>query len=168
MADSKNRPAILEGITPGTPVRFGYQFADGTSGEITGTYEGAAGTGWDNLRGVKIRLSARSVSAHAARPEVDKAGRRATGRGIMLCRIPQITPGANGTIAAPAPAPAPASYRSPAATERQVAYALSLCELDCPGSGNYVRYTAGEFAAMSRSQISAWITMARDELGAWA
>jgi hypothetical protein len=60
-----------------------------------------------------------------------------------------------------------AARREPA-TDKQVAYALSLCGRTCPGGGNYHQPGEAGFRAMSKTQISTWISTARDELGAWA
>jgi hypothetical protein len=124
-------------------VTFWYVTRSGELVRIAGNVIGWANS--ENLgRCVRVRVADGTVTRYAASGIRDGKAQKAAQR------------------------PQPAVRGPVLATDAQVRYALSFCGLTCPGGGNYYQPAEADFRQMSRHQISAWIDMARDELGAWA
>jgi len=155
------KPAILRGVHPGSEVRFTYTFKDGQAGYVSGTFieaprrQDGTVTRFRARVGVNSRIPAGLPLAVGDEPlfDIDRIQADAeTGLIIPVSRKERAT-GTGG-----------ARYLAP--SDRQVAYALSLCNRDGDlGGGNFYRPAEAEFRAMSRPQISEWIDTARFELG---
>lgn len=135
------KPAILSGLDKGSRVGFTYT---GKKGElkVRGEIAGFTGSAEEGITGVNIYT--------------DDDGPR-------NFRVEGMKPWRGTTIAEPTFTQS-VFGPGPAATERQVQYALSLCNPFRGGSGNFYRPTEAEFRAMGRSEISAWIDAAKEEL----
>jgi hypothetical protein len=151
------KPEILRGVQGHCEVRFTYEFKGGESGYVSGNFSRALGSEEAGITGIEVKVD-------AVRSKLP-AGTEVPADGLVKFAVARITPGESGLIV-------PVSKKEQAAvsaglpvTDKQVAYALSLCNRDGePGAGNFYRPSAAEFRAMDRTEISAWIDMAKFEM----
>lgn len=161
-------PEILHPVRGKCEVRFSYTFANGETARITGHFERFCGSAAAGITGIKVRLDRPATLAR--QPAVAKAIEADPRYVLVSFALARITPGESGTIVPVSKKERAAGTGAAAyarATDKQVAYALSLCGRTCPGGGNFYRPAEPEFRAMSKTRISEWIDMARDELGVW-
>jgi len=154
------KPAILKGVKGHCEVRFTYRFNSGEDGYVSGNFNDFGGNERTGITAIRVKVD-------PVRSKLP-AGTEVPASGLLVFMVDRITPGESGLIIPVSKkelaAQAAASAGLPA-TDKQVAYALSLCNRDGDaGGGNFYRPTAAEFRAMDRTEISAWIDMAKFEL----
>jgi hypothetical protein len=157
MSEAK-RPEILRGVNPGVEVRFTYTTKDGASAYVSGRVDRFTGTEADGVTGIAVRLS---VSSRL--PGCNPSD-------VVILALARITPDPETGLIVPvskkerATGTGAARFLGP--SEKQVRYALSLCDRDGDlGGGNFYRPTEAEFRGMTPRKFSEWIAMAREELG---
>jgi len=165
MKAQPRRPAIFRGVQGHCEVRFTCTFPGGAAGYVSGhlcqfTATRPDENGIRTLSGIWVKPGIRSdIPASAIRDD----------DGNVWCAASGIT-GDPGTgliipVSKKEIATGTGAARHLAPSERQVSYALSLCDRDGdPGGGNFYRPSEEEFRAMSRAQISAWTGTAESEL----
>jgi hypothetical protein len=159
------RPEIFRGVQGNCEVRFTYTFADGEEGYVSGHVEAFAGHVADDgtrvVTGLKVRVSRSSRIPDGVTVGEDRVVRFDAGRIKADPETGLIVPISKKEMASGTGA---ARFLGP--SDRQVAYALSLCNRDGDlGGGNFYRPSEAEFRGMSRSEISQWIDTAKFELG---
>jgi len=151
------RPEILRGVKGQCEVRFHYVTKDGESAYISGHFQRALGSEEAGITGIEVKLGASSTLPGKAPGDLAKFA------------VDRITPGESGLIVPVSKkemARGTGAAAAIAPTEKQIAYALSLCDRDGQaGGGNFYRPSAAEFRRMSRTEISEWIDTAKFELG---
>jgi hypothetical protein len=159
------RPAILRGVQGHCEVRFSCTFPGGEAGYVSGYFDRFTGRTEDDgtrvLSGIWVKPGGHSDIPGSAVRDDD---------GNVWCKAGDITGDPETGLIIPvskkeiASGTGAARYLAP--SDRQVSYALSLCNRDGDlGGGNFYRPTEDEFRAMGRDEISEWISTARFELG---
>jgi hypothetical protein len=159
-------PAIFRGIRDNCDVRFTYTFKNGETGYVSGRFVKFSGRVEDD--------GTRVVTGIEVKPGFNSRipdGARLTPEGNLRCVADRVTADPATGLVIPISKKEMANGTGGAryllATDAQVRYALSLCGRDVPGGGNFYQPGEAEFRAMSRREVSEWIDMAKDELGAF-
>lgn len=159
-------PAMFRGVRDNCDVRFTYTFASGKEGYVSGRFVKFGGRVEED--------GTRVVTVIEVKPNFNSRipeGAKLTSEGNLRCAADRVTPDSATGLVIPISkkemADGTGGARYLLATDTQVRYALSLCGRDAPGGGNFHQPDESGFRAMSRREVSEWIDMAKDELGAW-
>lgn len=154
------KPPMLDGIRAGQDVTFTFNFREGPA-EVAGVLQkflGADGV----CTQIKVRVNPVLSACHPGIYRIMDRDRR---NPVGTFNLSRITPLDGSATIAPAPAARGLRARRADPTDAQVRYALALCDRTGPGAGNFQRHDEAGFRAMDKTEISAWIDMAKDELG---
>src|ERR1700677_2939261 len=143
-------PEILRPIKGNCEVRFDYTFKDGETAHVSGHFERFTGSEAAGITGIEVRLDKAYMLNH--QPAVAKAIEADSRCVLVKFAAARITPDPETGLIIPVSRKEMATGTGAAAhiraTDRQVAYALSLCGRHCPGGGNFRQPSEAEFRAM--------------------